>query len=89
MRRPSLPPDVDAYLVVEHQPSSCSQYPASGSITWTDINVVWEGGESLSVGSSGVRSTGPKWTAHTFQDQCNTLGHVLPNGDVKFTWSTQ
>jgi hypothetical protein len=29
----------DVYFVVEHQPNSCAEYPASGSVTFTNINI--------------------------------------------------
>ncbi len=80
--------DVDAYLVVEHQPQSCSQYPASGSIVWTDISVMWENGDVRTSQAVPGSATALNWKAHTYQDMCNTKGEVLPNGNVEFTWST-
>lgn len=46
---------VDVYFVIEHQPTTCDQYPASGLITFTDINVLWEG-----------KSAEPAWQAFTY-----------------------
>ena len=42
---------------VEHQPRTCSQLPASGSITWTNITVVRKGSNSA-----------PSWNPVRFQD---------------------
>ena len=98
---PSSVADVSAYLVVEHQPNSCSQYPPSNNITWTDITVKWDNGDVLTSAPSAASpefahvtkgvdaaTAGPQWTAHTYQDQCNTKGHVLSNGNVQFTWES-
>jgi len=67
----------DAYFVVEHQPSSCDQYPASGRVDFLDINVAWEG-----------KLATPTWTAAQFQPACNSQAFVDSPSHVHFTWST-
>lgn len=32
----------DSYFVVEHQPSSCDQYPANGNVVFEDIHIELE-----------------------------------------------
>ena len=61
----------------EHQPNSCSEYPASGSITFDSVQVTWADGHS------------PKWEAHTFQDACNCAGVIVDPETLKFTWDTK
>jgi hypothetical protein len=35
--------ETTAYIVVEHQPLNCAEYPASGGISFTDIYIEVEG----------------------------------------------
>ncbi len=55
------------YFVIEHQPTTCDQYPASGLITFTDINVMWEG-----------KSAEPAWQAFTYVSCCCWDSYVWP-----------
>ncbi len=66
----------DVYFVVEHQPNSCSEYPANGQVTFTNIQIAWESGAK------------PIWEWHTFQPACNSAGKILNQSAVQFTWST-
>jgi hypothetical protein len=70
-------PYSDAYFVVEHQPESCSEMPASGGMSFTSINIQYVGSDqSLS------------WSAKTWQDVCSTFPTVINNSTVSFTWKT-
>ena len=66
----------DVYFVVEHQPNSCSEYPANGEVVFQDISVVWSSGAA------------PAWTTAQFKPACNSLGHVVNASTLKFTWNT-
>ena len=63
------------YFVVEHQPDSCDQLPADGTIVFTDIAVQWEG-----------KTVDPAWKAFPFQDACNCTGVVVSPSSLAFTW---
>ena len=66
----------DVYFVVEHQPNSCSEYPADGKITFENIQVQWDSGKQ------------PQWTIAQFKPACNSQGKVLNGTALEFTWST-
>ena len=66
----------DVYFVVEHQPNSCSEYPKNGNVTFTDIAIAWESGAT------------PSWTTSQFKPACNSLGKVISNTELLFTWNT-
>jgi len=68
---------VDGYVVIEHQPSTCSQYPASGEITFTDIYIEIENKPFV-----------PMWQAEKFRDACNCTPTVISTTSVRFTWDT-
>jgi hypothetical protein len=69
----------DVYFVVEHQPNSCSEYPANGNVVFSNINVQWE---------NGAKVTPSNWQIHQFKPACNSQGKVLNGTAVEFTWST-
>jgi hypothetical protein len=64
------------FFVVEHQPNACTEYPASGSVTFTDISVVFESGEAA------------PWSIHTYKPACKSAGRVLNSSALEFTWAT-
>ena len=66
----------DVYFVVEHQPNSCSEYPADGGIVFEDIAIAWESGAK------------PVWSVKQFKPACNSQGKVLNASSLQFTWST-
>mmetsp|Transcript_26792 Transcript_26792/g.29871 ORF Transcript_26792/g.29871 Transcript_26792/m.29871 type:complete len:94 (-) Transcript_26792:81-362(-) len=68
---------VDTYFVIEHQPSTCSQYPKSGKITFDDI--------AISINNKPIT---PQWTAKKYQDACDCTPKVLSSSSVQFTWNT-
>jgi hypothetical protein len=70
----------DVYFVVEHQPNSCTEYPASGSITFNNISIAWE---------SGAKVTPDSWIVKQFKPACNSHGLVGDASSVKFTWDTK
>jgi len=67
----------DAYFVMEHQPDDCGELPASGQITFTEINIELNG-----------KPVTPQWQAVTYQPMCNSAATVLSPSSVKFTWDT-
>jgi len=68
----------DTYFVVEHQPSSCSQYPSNGELTFSDIAIALKG-----------KYITPSWKTVQWQDACNCTGIVNSPSSLTFTWSTQ
>ena len=68
----------DVYVVVEHQPNSCSEYPASGGMVFSDISIAWD----------GQLAADPKWTAQQFKPACNIQAAVLSPSSIGFTWAT-
>jgi len=68
----------DVYVVTEHQPNSCSEYPANGGITFYDISIAWE----------NVVSADPNWQAFQYQPACNSQAHVVSPSEVSFSWDT-
>ncbi len=67
----------DVYFVVEHQPNSCSEYPADGGIVFENIAVAWESGAA------------PAWSVKQFKPACNSQGSVINASTLKFTWDTK
>lgn len=69
--------EATAYIVLEHQPSSCSQLPRDGGITFTDISVEVEGKKVAS----------PKWTALQERPKCSSQAVVVDSATVKIEWN--
>lgn len=67
----------DVYFVVEHQPNTCSEYPANGNVVFYDIAITWE------------QQHDPVWTVNQFKPACNSQGQVLNSTALEFTWSTK
>eukprot|EP01123_Difflugia_compressa_P012832 TRINITY_DN565_c0_g1_i1.p1 TRINITY_DN565_c0_g1~~TRINITY_DN565_c0_g1_i1.p1 ORF type:complete len:230 (-),score=42.09 TRINITY_DN565_c0_g1_i1:137-826(-) len=67
----------DVYFVVEHQPNTCSEYPADGKIVFKDIHIVWQKGGS------------PQWKGIQYQDACNCTPTIIDPATIQFTWDTQ
>ena len=68
----------DVYVVVEHQPNSCAEYPASGGMVFSDISIAWE---------NKVVSA-PQWTAQQFKPACNCKAAIISSSSVGFSWDT-
>jgi len=68
----------DVYVVVEHQPNSCAEYPASGGMVFSDISIAWE---------NKVVSA-PQWTAQQFKPACNCKAAIISSSSVSFSWDT-
>jgi len=66
----------DVYFVVEHQPNTCGEYPKNGNVTFTDISIAWASG------------TKPTWTTEQFKPSCNSLGKIISDTELLFTWNT-
>eukprot|EP01064_Diplonema_japonicum_P026113 TRINITY_DN37528_c0_g1_i1.p1 TRINITY_DN37528_c0_g1~~TRINITY_DN37528_c0_g1_i1.p1 ORF type:complete len:223 (+),score=43.63 TRINITY_DN37528_c0_g1_i1:58-726(+) len=71
-------PYTDLYFVVEHQPSSCKQYPANGEITFANIYVELEG-----------TAVTPTWEQIKYKDACSCAGQTVDPKTLKFTWDTK
>eukprot|EP00755_Sulcionema_specki_P004986 Sspe_Gene.31513::Locus_15538_Transcript_1_1_Confidence_1.000_Length_737::g.31513::m.31513 len=56
-------PYTDLYFVVEHQPEKCSEYPANGKITFSNIYVELDG-----------KPATPQWEQVKYEDACNCKG---------------
>ena len=68
----------DVYIVVEHQPNSCAEYPADGGVVFSSISIAWE----------GQVEPNPAWTAQQFKPACNSKASIVSPSSVKFTWDT-
>jgi hypothetical protein len=66
----------DVYFVVEHQPNTCGEYPKNGNVTFTDIAIAWASGAA------------PSWTTSQFKPSCNSLGKIVSDTELLFTWNT-
>eukprot|EP01060_Flectonema_neradi_P028359 TRINITY_DN380_c8_g1_i1.p1 TRINITY_DN380_c8_g1~~TRINITY_DN380_c8_g1_i1.p1 ORF type:complete len:233 (+),score=52.02 TRINITY_DN380_c8_g1_i1:118-816(+) len=71
-------PYTDLYFVVEHQPSSCKQYPADGKITFENIYVELDG-----------QAHTPEWEQVKYKDACDCVGKTIDPKTIEFTWDTQ
>ena len=69
----------DVYVVVEHQPNSCSEYPANGNVTFTDIQISWASGAPLTLAS---------WTVAPFKPACSSVAKALSANSVQLSWKT-
>jgi hypothetical protein len=67
----------DAYVVLEHQPYLCAEFPPDNSITYDNIRVIWESG-----------STKPAWTSNTFMPACASATNVISATEVELTWQS-
>lgn len=67
----------DAYFVIEHQPDNCDEYPASGSVTFTNINIAWNNKPAV-----------PMWQPHQFQVACKSNVNIISSSSMNFTWTT-
>lgn len=68
----------DVYIVVEHQPDSCAEYPADGGVLFSGISIAWD----------GKVSSDPAWTAQTYKPACNSKATVVSPSAISLTWDT-
>ena len=68
----------DVYVVVEHQPNSCDEYPADGGVVFSGISIAWD----------GQVVSDPQWTAQPFKPAGNINASVLSPSAIGFTWET-
>ena len=68
----------NAYIVMEHQPLSCSEYSTSNAITFDNIRISFVGG----------RHVVPKWTAHQHRPACNSTTTIVNPDTIKITWNS-
>jgi len=64
-----------AYFVVEHQPDTCSAYPASGEMTFTNIYMEVEG-----------QAVKPAWQALQEDPACNSKAIIISPTQIQFSW---
>lgn len=76
---PGKGPYSDAYFVVEHQPSKCSQLPANGGIVFRNITIQYADAKPSSL----------RWSVAQYRDACNCTATTPDAGTVAFTWQTQ
>eukprot|EP01108_Squamamoeba_japonica_P002016 TRINITY_DN1920_c0_g1_i1.p2 TRINITY_DN1920_c0_g1~~TRINITY_DN1920_c0_g1_i1.p2 ORF type:complete len:138 (-),score=55.22 TRINITY_DN1920_c0_g1_i1:46-459(-) len=67
----------DAYIVMEHQPTFCSELSVDNAIVYDNIVVQWVGGHHAA----------PVWEAHKHAPACNSTTHVDGHA-VKITWNS-
>jgi hypothetical protein len=63
-------------FVLEHQPDTCSAYPANGEVLFTGITVEREG-----------KRVNPQWTAKNKVPARSSQAHVLSPSSVSMTWT--
>ena len=68
-------PETTAFIVVEHAPRTCNQFPTNGNITFKDIVVE----------VAGKRVT-PKWTVKEQNPACSSAAVVLDKSSVMLKW---
>ena len=67
----------DIYVVVEHQPESCSEMPASGTMVFDQIAIELEG-----------ELVTPKWEVlQGSEPRCGCTAEAVDAATVKFTWT--
>ena len=65
-----------AYIVLEHQPSSCKAYPPSGNVTFSGIHVEVDGTPVVA-----------QWQAQQENPACGSKATVIDASTVAITWS--
>lgn len=68
-------PETTAYIVVEHQPRKCAQFPASGFVQFSDMYVEVE-----------YLPVTPAWVAMQESPACGSEAVVLDTDLVSLTW---
>ncbi len=66
-----------AYIVLEHQPSSCKAYPPTGNVTFADIHVEVDGVPVVA-----------QWQAKQENPACGSKAAVLDASTVSISWSS-
>ena len=69
----------DVYIVVEHQPNSCAEYPSNNNVTFTDIQIAWASGAPLTLAS---------WTVATFKPACASVAKAISASTVQLLWKS-
>jgi len=69
--------ETTAYIVVEHQPSNCKEYPASGGITFSDIYIEVE----------GHPVENPTFVAKQQKTACNSKAVIVDAKTVDLKWT--
>lgn len=67
-------PLVMAYVVLEHQPSVCSEFPADGVFVFSSLEVRPGGGSG--------------WSAHNCAPACGSAARVLDAASVAIAWNS-
>ncbi len=69
--------EATAYIVLEHQPSSCKAYPPSGNVTFADIHVEVDGSPVVA-----------QWQAKQENPACGSTAAVIDSSTVSISWSS-
>ena len=69
----------DVYVVVEHQPNSCAEYPSNNNVTFTDIAIQWASGAPLTLNS---------WSVAAFKPACGSTAQMLSANAVQLLWKS-
>ena len=69
----------DVYVVVEHQPNVCSEYPSNNNVTFTDIQIAWESGAPLTLSS---------WTVAAYKPACKSIATALAADKIMLSWAS-
>ena len=65
------------YFVLEHQPSSCSELPPNGRVSWTNIQV--------EVNGAVVQDA--KWVAVQEAPKCSSKAVVVNSTHIDISWT--
>ena len=69
-------PESTVYFVLEHQPSDCRAYPASGVATFENIHVE----------VAGELLTQVPWEAKDERPKCDSATEIVDSQTIRFTW---
>jgi hypothetical protein len=69
--------EATAYIVLEHQPSSCKAYPPSGNVTFAGIHVEVDGKPVVA-----------QWQAKQENPACGSQSTVIDASTVSISWSS-
>ena len=72
-------PESTAYIVVEHQPTSCDMFPTNGNITFSSIVIEVE----------DKIVTNPTWVVQQERPACNSKAVVVDESTVMLHWSSK
>jgi hypothetical protein len=75
LERKQAVPETTAFIVVEHKPQRCAQFPPNGNVTFSGIYVEVEG-----------KPVRPRWEAAEEKPGCHSVASVLDESTVLIKW---